>query len=136
MSRSHQRPSDYSRVSSPRLDRTLSVTEASFSNLGLSETTGNPLLSISSSPYQQLSGRRRPPTIRGELSSDYLAPEYDPSAYQRTASPSSFSNLPPSAPFNTAPVDLDYDQLWAEATSYTGRASPFATTASSRGPMG
>ena len=134
MSRPHRRPSEYSRNSSPRLDRTLSVTEANFQNLGLSETAGNPLLPISSS-YQQLSGRRRPPAFRGELSSDYLAPEYDPSAYQRTASPSSFSNLPPSASFGTPLIDPEYDQLFAE-TSYTGRASPFATTSSSRGPMG
>ena len=135
MSRSHRRPSDYSRGSSPRIDRTLSVTEASFQNLGLSETVGTPLLSISS-PYQQPSGRRRPPAFRGELSSDYLASEYDPSAYQRTASPSSFSNLQPSTSFGSTLLDPDYDQLFAETTSYPGRASPFSTTPLSRPAMG
>ncbi len=134
MSRSHRRPSEYSRGSSPRIDRTLSVTEASFQNLGLSETAGAPQLSITS-PYQ-LSSRRRPSALRSELSSDYLTTEYDPSGYHRTASPASYSNLQQgSSTFDSSLLDPDYDQLFAETTNYGSRASPFATSSLGRTAM-
>lgn len=132
--RSHRRPSDYSRGSSPRIDRTLSVTEASFQNLGLSETAGAPQLSVPS-PYTS-SSRRRPSALRSELSSDYLTTEYDPSGY-RTTSPASFSNLPqPPSTFEPSLLDPGYDQLFAETTTYSSRASPFATSSLGRTAMG
>lgn len=135
MSRSHRRPSDYSRGSSPCIDRTLSVTEANFQNLGLNETAGAPHLSTSS-PYQS-SSRRRPSTLRSELSSDHLTTEYDPSGYHRTTTPTSFSNLQqPSSTFESSLLDPDYDQLFAETTSYGSRASPFATSSLGRTAMG
>ncbi len=135
MSRSHGRPSDYSRGSSPRIDRTLSVTEASFQSLGLSETAGTPQLSIPS-PYHS-SSRRRPSALRSELSSDYLTTEYDPSGYHRTTSPASFSNLQqPSSTFESSLLDPDYDQLFAETANYSSRTSPFATSSLGRTAMG
>ena len=137
MSRSHRRPSDYSRGSSPRIERSLTVTEASFQNLGLSETAGTPQLSIPS-PYQQSSGRRRPSALSSELSSDYITPGYDPSAYQRTTSPTSFSHLQqPSSSFGTPLLDPDYNEIFGDASSYSGRVSPFETsTTLSRTAMG
>lgn len=135
MSRSHRRPSEYSRGSSPRIDRTLSVTEASFQNLGLSETAGAPQLSISS-PYQP-SNRRQRSAPRSEYSSDYLTSEYDPSGYHRTTSPSSFSNLqqPPST-YEPSLLDPDYDQLFVESANYPSRATPYATSSLDRTAMG
>lgn len=135
MSRPHRRPSDYSRGSSPRIDRSLSVTEASFQNLGLSETAGTPHLSISS-PYHQSSNRRRPSALRSELSSDYLTTAYDPSGYHRTTSPTSFSNLQSNSTFESSLLDPEYDSLFAETATYSGRASPFSTSSLGRPAMG
>lgn len=133
MSRSQRRPSDYSRGSSPRVNRTLSVTEANFQNLALSETAGAPQLSLTSS-YQP-SSRRRPSALRSEVSSDYLTTDYDPSSY-RSTSPASYSNLQPSSAYGSSLLETDYDQLFADTASYSGRASPFSTSSVSRTAMG
>lgn len=134
MSRSHRRPSEYSHGSSPRINRTLSVTEASFQNLGLSETAGAPQLSISS-PYQSANRRQRS-ALRSEYTSDYLPSEYQ-SGYQRTTSPASFSNLqqPPST-YEPSLLDPDYDQLFVGTADYPNRASPFVASPLDRTAMG
>jgi len=132
MSRSHRRPPDYSRGNSPRINRTLSVTEASFQNLGLSETVPAPQLSVTS-PYQS-SSRRRPSALRSEVDSGYLTTEYDPTSY-RTTSPASYSNLQPNPAYESSLLDTDYDQLFADSSTYSGRASPFPTSSLSRTAM-
>lgn len=127
MSRSYRRPSDYSRASSPRVDRSLSVTEASFQNLGLSETAGAQQLSVPS-PYQTPdSRRRRPSTLRSELSPTYFPSQYDPSGYHRTASPTSFQDLQPSTAFRTSLLDPEDYQLFPGTADFGDRASPFST---------
>lgn len=133
MSRSHRRPSGYSRGNSPHIDHTLSVTEASFQNLGLSETAGAPQLSIPSS-YQS-SSRRRPSALRSEVSSDYLTTDYDPTAYRRT-SPAFYPNPQSSSTYGSSLLESDYDQLFADTTTYNDRASPFPTSSLSRTAMG
>ena len=133
MSRSHRRPSDYSRGSSPRVDRTLSVTEAHFQNLGLSETVTAPQLSIQTSYPPTV--RRRPSTLRGEVSSDYLTPPYDPSSY-RTTSPLAYSTIQPSSTYGSSFAEPDYDQLFADTASYSGRVSPFPAGSLGRTAMG
>ena len=134
-SRSQRRPSDYSRGSSPRVNRALSVTEAGFQNLGLSETVAAPQLSITS-PYQSSStSRRRPSTLRSEVSSEYLSAEYDPTSY-RSTSPASYSSLQPSSTYGSSLLETDYDQLFADAGSFSGRVSPFSNTPPVRTTMG
>ena len=129
MSRSYRRPSDYSRGSSPRTDRSLSVTEASFQNLGLNETAGAQQLSIPSSYNNPDTRRRRPSNLRSELSSAYLPSEYGPSGYHRTASPASFDDLQPSSSFVTSLLEPeDYSTLFPGQADFSGRASPFPTT--------
>ena len=132
MSRPHRRPSDYSRGNSPRLGRTLSVTEASFQNLGLSETAGAPQLSIT--PSYQHSSRRRPSALRSEVSSDYLTTEYDPTTYRPT-SPAAYPSLQPNPAYESSLLETDYD-LFADSSTYGGRASPFPTAPLSRTAMG
>ena len=133
MSRSYRRPSDYSRGNSPRIDRNLSVTEASFQNLGLSETAGAAHLSVPSS-YQS-SSRRRPSALRSEVSSDYLTTDYDPSTYRGT-SPVFYANPQPTSAYGSSILESDYDQLFADTTAYNDRASPFSTSSLSRSTMG
>lgn len=136
MSRSHRRPSDYSRGSSPQIDRTLSVTEASFQNLGLNETAGASYQSGPSSYLLPDQRSRRPSYPRSGLSSGYLQPDYVSSSYTRAASPASFSALENSTSFGTTLLDpLDY-QLFSETGSYSTRASPFSTSALGRTDMG
>jgi len=132
MSRSHRRPSEYSRGSSPRLDRTLSVTEASFQNLGLNETAGAHHLSVPSAYDTPSQRHRRPSNLRSELSSNYLPPEYDTGSYYRTASPASF-DLQPS--YGTSILDEVY-QLSPEPSAISARASPFSTSAVGRTATG
>ena len=128
MSRSHRSPSNYSRGSSPRVDRTLAVTEASFQNLGLSETAGAQQLAVPSPHQSSDRSRRRPSNVRGDLSPSYLPAEYDPTDYHRTASPASFvEDLHQSSPFGTSLLDPADYQLFPGTADYSGRASPFAT---------
>ncbi|KAL6714513.1 hypothetical protein ACLMJK_007938 [Lecanora helva] len=134
MSRSYRRPSDYSLGNSPRIDRNLAVTEATFQNLGLSETAGTPHLTVPST--YQTSNRRRPSTVRPEVSSsDYLSPNYDPTTYRAT-SPAYYSNPNPSSTFGSSVISSDYDQLFADPTTYPDRASPFSTSSLNRNTMG
>ena len=136
MSRSHRRPSDYSRGSSPHIDRNLSVTEASFQNLGLNETAGAQYQSAPSSyllPDQQ---SRRPSYPRSGLSSGYLQPDYVSSSYTRAASPSSFSALENSTSFGTSLLDPSDYQLFSDPATFSSRASPFSTSAFGRTDMG
>ena len=136
MSRSHRRPSDYSRGSSPRIDRTLSVTEASFQNLGLNETAGAQHLSVPSS-YQSTSNRQRRQSYgHSEVSSSYFQPEYDPTSYTRSASPTSYANFQRSTTFGTALLDPQDYQIFPDTSTFSGRASPFAASALSRTDMG
>ena len=78
MSRSYRHPSDYSRGSSPNINRDLAVTEDSFSNLALSQTAGPE--PYPSSPYYSLDQHRRRPSSRGAYSSSYLLPDSVPSS--------------------------------------------------------
>ena len=133
MSRSHRRPSDYSRGTSPRINRTLSVTEANFQNLGLNETAGAPTISVT--PSYQASTRRRPSALRSEVGSDYLTTDYDPSSY-RSTSPASYSSLQPSSTYGSSLLETDYNQLFADTASYSDRASPFSTSSLGRTAMG
>ena len=128
MSRSYRRPSDYSRASSPRVDRSLSVTEASFQNLGLSETAGAQQLSVPSPYHNPDSRRRRPSNLRSELGPTYLPSQYDPSGYHRTASPASFQDLQPASPFRTSLLDPEDYQLFPGTADFGDRASPFSNT--------
>ena len=136
MSRSHRRPSDYSRGSSPRLDRTLSVTEASFQNLGLNETAGAQYQSAPSSYLLPDQRSRRPSYPRSGLSSGYLQPDYVASSYNRAASPASFSALENSTSFGTNLLDPSDYQLFPETGTFSTRASPFSTSALGRTDMG
>lgn len=89
MSRPRQ-ASSHSRGSSPFGDRSLSVTEATFQDLHLSETAGGQHLSIPPS-YQVSDPRyRRPSYPRSELSASYLQSGFDPSNYSRNSSSESF----------------------------------------------
>ena len=128
MSRSHRRPSDYSRASSPRVDRSLSVTEASFQNLGLTEPAGAQQLSVPSPFHTPDTRRRRPSNLRSELSPPYLPSQYDSRGYHRTASPTSFQDLQPSSTFGTSLLDPEDYQLFPGTADFSGRASPFTTT--------
>jgi hypothetical protein len=130
MSRSHRSPPGYSRGSSPRVDRSLAVTEASFQNLGLSETAGAQQLAVPSSYQSSDRSRRRPSNIRGDLSPSYLQPEYDPD-YHRTASPVPFAeDLHQPSTFGTPLLDPADYQLFPGTADYSGRESPFATNIS------
>lgn len=128
MSRSHRRPSEYSRGSSPRIDRTLSVTEASFQNLGLNETAGAHHLSIPSAYETPSQRHRRPSGLRSELSSNYLPSEYDTTSFYRTASPVPFDLQPPST-YDTSILDEEYP-LFPEVSTISTRGSPFSSTIS------
>lgn len=85
--------SSHSRGHSFLGDRSLSLTEATFQDLRLSETTGSQHLSLPSAcqpldpPYRQLL------YPRSELSASYLQPAYEPSNYSRKSSSESFINL-------------------------------------------
>ena len=131
MSRSSiRRPSDYSRGNSPRIDRNLSVTEASFQNLGLSETAGAPHLLVPST-YQS-SSRRRPSALRSQVSSDYLTTDYAPSTYRAT-SPAFYANPQPTSTYGSSLLEPDYDQLFPDTTAYSDRGSPFSTSSRTMG---
>lgn len=134
MSRTTRRPSEYSRGSSPQIERTLSVTEASFQNLGLNETAGAHHLSVPSAYNAPSQRHHRPSGLRSEFNSTYLPSEYDTSSYYRTASPTSF-DLQHSSTYDTSILDEDY-QLFPEASHISARASPFATSTVSRTAMG
>lgn len=136
MSRSHHRPSDYSRGSSPRIDRNLSVTEASFQNLGLNETAGAQYQAGPSSYLLPDQRSRRPSYPRSGLSSGYLQPDYVSSSYTRAASPASFSALENSTSFGTTLLDPSDYQLFSETGTFSSRASPFSTSALGRTDMG
>ncbi|CAD6573761.1 MAG: hypothetical protein ASARMPREDX12_006231 [Alectoria sarmentosa] len=136
MSRSHRRPSDYSRGSSPRIDRTLSVTEASFQNLGLNETAGAQYQSGPSSYLLPDQRSRRPSYPRSGLNSGYLQPDYVSSSYTRAASPASFSALENSTSFGTTLLDPSDYQLFSGTGTFSSRISPFSTGALGRTDMG
>ncbi|KAF6228150.1 hypothetical protein HO133_007880 [Letharia lupina] len=136
MSRSHRRPSDYSRGSSPRIDRNLAVTEASFQNLGLNETAGAQYQSGPSSYLLPDQRSRRPSYPRSELSSGYLQPDYVSSSYTRAASPASFSALENSTSFGTTLLDPSDYQLFSDTGTFSTRASPFSTSVLGRTDMG
>lgn len=136
MSRSHRRPSDYSRGSSPRIDRTLSVTEASFQNLGLNETAGAQYQSVPTSYLLPDQRSRRPSYPRSGLSSGYLQPDYASSSYTRAASPASFSALDNSTSFGSNLLDPSDYQLFSDTGTFSSRASPFSTSALGRTDMG
>lgn len=127
MSRAHGRPSDYPSGTTPRADRSLSVTEASFQNIRLNENAGAHQSNTGSSyPYSQ--SRRRTSHHWGDLSSSYLQPHYDPSssAYTRRHSPAPYSGLDSSSLYSTSFSDpQDYPYL--SESSVTGRASPYST---------
>ena len=136
MSRSHRRPSDYSRGSSPHIDRNLSVTEASFQNLGLNETAGAQYQSAPSSYLLPDQRSRRPSYPRSGLSSGYLQPDYASSSYTRAASPASFSALENSTSFGSNLLDPSDYQLFSDTGTFSSRASPFSTSALGRTDMG
>ncbi len=136
MSRSHRRPSDYSRGSSPHIDRTLSVTEASFQNLGLNETAGAQYQSGPSSYLLPDQRNRRPSYPRSGLSSGYLQPDYVSSSYTRTASPASFPALDSSTSFGTTLLDPSDYQFFSDSGTFSSRVSPFTTSALGRTDMG
>lgn len=136
MSRSHRRPTDYSRGSSPRIDRNLSVTEASFQNLGLNETAGAQYQSGPSSYLLPDQRSRRPSYPRSGLNSGYLQPDYVSSSYTRAASPASFSALENSTSFGTTLLDPSDYQLFSDTGTFSSRISPFSTSALGRTDMG
>ena len=136
MSRSHRRPSDYSRGSSPHIDRNLSVTEASFQNLGLNETAGAQYQSAPSSYLLPDQRSRRPSYPRSGLSSGYLQPDYASSSYTRAASPASFSALENSTSFGSNLLDPSDYQLFSDTGTFSSRASSFSTSALGRTDMG
>ena len=136
MSRSHRRPADYSRGSSPHLDRNLSVTEASFQNLGLNETAGAQYPSGPSSYLLPAQPSRRPSYPRSGLNTGYLQPDYASSSYTRTASPASFSALDNSTSFGTNLLDPSDYQFFPDTGSFSSRPTPFSTSALDRTDMG
>ena len=135
MSRSHRTPSTYSRGSSPRVDRSLAVTEASFQNLGLNETAGAQQLSVPSPYHSSDRSRRRPSNVHGEPSPSYIPSEYDPTDYHRTASPASFEDLQQPSTYGTSLLDPADYQLFPGTADFSGRVSPFSTNLS-RSAMG
>lgn len=126
MSHPHRRPSDYSRGSSPRVERTLSVTEASFQSLGLHETAGAQHLSVPSSYGPPSSRHRRPSYPRGQLDPNFVQPQYE--SYPRNASPASFSSLQPASAFEPPALDHSDFASFPETASFSGRTTPFSTS--------
>ena len=100
MSRSRLSPS-HSRRSSTRGDHNLSVTQATFQDLHLQETTGGQHLSLPLAYQNSESPYRRPSYPQSELGTSYLESGYDPSTYSRAPSSERFINPQRTSPVST-----------------------------------
>lgn len=134
MSHSPRYPSDYSCGSSPGVDRSLSVTEASFHGLHLKKTASAQHLLVPYSHGSPSRISRRHSQPRSSSNSEFLQPDLDLSSY-RTPSPATYPDLSRASTYGATSLDPQDYQPFSEISSFDNRSNPYALGTSPRANM-